>query len=64
MDADKDQDGRLNMDEWFDYWDKKYNYFKGQYGQYIELTDEEIEKDYNFMCELAESDDGPDWATI
>ena len=61
IEADKDMDGRLNMDEYYEFWDISYRYFFEKYGAYIQKTDEEIKSDYEMLCFIANNDDGPNF---
>ena len=38
--SDKDQDGLLNLDEFYEYWKREYKYFINEIGRYTDKTDE------------------------
>lgn len=64
IEADKDMDGRLNMDEYFDFWDLSYRHFFDQYGAYTQKSDEEVRSDYEMLCSIGRSDDGVNYQSI
>ena len=64
IDADKDKDGRLNMDEYFNFWENTYQYFKSIMGTYMQKSDEEIKSDYKMLCDMAGCDDGPNYQSL
>lgn len=59
--CDINQDGILDLDEYFAFWNAEYNYFVKQCGQYIEKTDEEVEADYEMLCKISNCDVGTDF---
>ena len=64
IEADKDKDGRLNIDEYFEYRRLTYNYFTELYGAYYDKDDEGIRAEYKMLLNISRHDDGPNFQTI
>jgi len=61
IEADKDKDGRLNIDEYFEYRRLTYNYFTELYGAYYDKDDEGIRAEYKMLLNISRHDDGPNF---
>jgi hypothetical protein len=64
LDADRDGDGLLNLDEFFDYYAVEKDYFVQHCGGWLDKTDDEIQEDYKLLCRLGHTDDGVDFQAI